>query len=111
MIEIYRRDELLELHPSDWLMALLIFKEMGWTPERPLEVYANPLAFVKNYEGEAMNQAGEALCAVILDDPLVSLSVQMDLGLFSRISEFVGRGTFIVGKQGAYAEAKRNGDF
>src|SRR5206468_1025950 len=51
VIELYRRERVLELHPSDWRMALLIFKEMGWTPERPVEAYATPLAFVMNYEG------------------------------------------------------------
>jgi len=54
LIELYRRQEMLELHCADWQMALQIFNEMGWTPERPLDAYATPLAFVKNYEGEAM---------------------------------------------------------
>ena len=110
-MEIYRREELLELCSSDWQMALLIFRELGWTPERPVEAYANPLAFVKNYEGEAMHQAGQSLFAMINEEPAVSTSVQMDLGLFYRISEFVGGGAFIVGKKGAHAEAKGNGDF
>jgi len=45
-IELYRRQEMLELHSAEWGMALQIFNVMGWTPERPLEVYAAPLFFV-----------------------------------------------------------------
>ena len=37
VVEIYRCEELLELCSSDWQMALLIFRELGWTPERPVE--------------------------------------------------------------------------
>ena len=111
VIELYRRDELLELQLSDWQMALLIFREMGWTPKRPLEAYSNPLSFVPDYEGEAMHNGGAALFTLIKAKPLVSVSVQMDLGLFYHISEFVGGGAFIIGEKGAYAEAKGNGDF
>jgi hypothetical protein len=109
-IELYRRQEMLVLHSGDWQMALQIFNEMGWTPERPLEAYATPLAFVKNYEGEAMHRAGEVLFALISDEPIVSVSIQMDLGVFYRISKFVGGGAFIVGRKGAYAEARAVGD-
>lgn len=57
-----------------------------------------------------MHHAGQALFAVIKDEPIVSASVQMDLGVFYLISEFVAGGAFIVGRKGAYAEAKRDGD-
>jgi hypothetical protein len=109
-IELYRRQEMLELHSTDWEIALQIFNVMGWTPERPLEAYAAPLAFVKNYEGEAMHHAGKALFAVVDNEPLVSASVQMNLGVLYRISEFVAGGAFIVGRKGAYEE-RANGDF
>lgn len=111
MIELYRRDEILKLHLSDWQVSLQIFNEMGWIPERSLEAYANPLAFVKNYEGEGMELAGRSLATQVREDPPSCMFVQMDLDLFYRISAFVGRGSFIVGKEGAYEEAKRNGDF
>ena len=110
-IELYRREELLELQPSDWKMALLIFKEMGWTPKRSLEAYATPLAFVPPYEAEGIRHAGQKLFAIINDEPLVFTSIQMDLGLLHRISEFVGGGAFIVGKKGSYAKAKSDADF
>jgi len=111
LIELYRRDELLELHPSDWHMALLIFKEMGWTPERPIEAYIHPLPFVQHREAEAMGHAGQALFSLLNDEPITSTAIQMDLGLFYSISDFVGRGTFIVGRKGDHAKAKQNGDF
>jgi hypothetical protein len=38
----------------------------------------------------------------------VSTSVQMDLGLFYQLTEFVGGGAFIVGRPGAYENAKAN---
>jgi len=62
-------------------------------------------------EGEAMHRAREALFAVVGVEPLVSTSVQMDLSVFRRISQFVGGGAFIVGKKGAYAEARTSSDF
>ena len=105
-IDLYRRDEVIELDQEEWQMALLIFKEMGWRRARPLEAYVNPLTFVKHDEGRGMEQAGRALFNVIDREPIVSASVQMDLGLFHRVTEFVGGGSFIVGRQGSYAQAK-----
>jgi hypothetical protein len=107
-IELYRRDEMIEAAQKDWHMALLIFKEMGWKPPRPLEAYAHPLTFIKHDEGEAMQQAGRSLFALIEHEPFVSASVQMDLGLFYQLTEFVGGGAFIVGRPGAYEDAKAN---
>ena len=109
LIELYRRQDMLELHWADWQMALQIFNEMGWTPERPLDAYAVPPAFVKNYEGEAMHHAGEALFALVADEPFLSASVHMDLGVFWCITKFVAGGPFIVGRKGAYAGALANG--
>jgi hypothetical protein len=111
LIELYRREEVLELRLSDWQTAVQIFKEMGWSAERPLLDYSAPLILVTNDEGKAMHLAGEALFAVIRAEPVLSASVQMDLGLFHRISEFVAGGAFIVAKKGAYAQARANGDF
>ena len=99
------------MQPSDWEIALLIFKEMGWTPQRSVDAYANPLAFVPPYEAEAMSHAGQKLFAIINDEPLVSTSIQMDLGLLYQILEFVGGGSFVVGRKGSYAKAKSDGDF
>jgi hypothetical protein len=96
---------------ADWHMALQIFAAMGWSPERPLDAYVFPLGFVKAYEGEAMHHAGDALFAAIRGEPIISASVQMDLGILYRISEFVAGGAFIVGRAGANAEGRANGDF
>jgi hypothetical protein len=109
-IELYRRKEMLALDLSDWQMALRTFNEMGWTPERPLDAYATPVAFVKNYEGEAMYRAWNALAAAKGYKSVISASGQMDLSVFYRIVEFVARGAFIVGRSGSYAEANENGD-
>jgi len=92
-------------------MAIQLFKEMGWSEKRALLDYSTPLIFVTNDEGEAMHRAGDAVFAEIRADPVVSACVQMDLGVFYRISEFVAGGAFIVGRKGAYAEARANGDF
>jgi hypothetical protein len=110
-IELYRRQDMLELHSVDWEMALQIFNVMGWTPERPLDAYAALPFFVTDSEGKAMHHAGEALFAEIRDEPLLSVSVQMDLGVLYRISEFVDGGAFIVGRKGAYAQARADGHF
>jgi hypothetical protein len=107
-IELYRRDEMIEADQKDWHMTLLIFQEMGWRPERPLEAYAHSRAFIKHDEGEAMQRAGRSLFAAIQQEPSVSASVRMDLGLFYRLTEFVGVGAFIVGRPGSYEDAKEN---
>lgn len=110
-IEVYRCQEMLELQPADWEMALQIFEVMGWSPTRPLEVYACPFALVPTCESEAMHQAGEALFAVVEQESVVSACVQMDLGVFYRITKFVAGGAFMVGRKGDYAEGRANGDF
>jgi hypothetical protein len=110
LIELYRSQEMLELCSADWQMALRVFNEMGWIPERPLHAYASPLVFVKNYEGEAMHRAAEALTAADHQKVIIAASAQIDRSLFCRILEFVAGGAFIVGKSGAYAEARANGD-
>lgn len=107
-IELYRPDWMIEVLQKDWHMALLIFQEMGWQPARPLETYARPLAFIAHNDGEAMEQAGRSLSALIRDEPFVSTSVQMDLGMFYQLTEFVGGGAFIVGRPGSYELAKEN---
>lgn len=104
-IELYRRTELVEVQPEDWHMAVLIFREMGWKPVRQLEAYIQPLTFVPQSEGEAIRRAGRSLFALLQEEPADSASVQMDLGLFYRLTEFVGDGAFIVAIQGAYAKA------
>jgi hypothetical protein len=104
-IEIYRRGEMIEATPEGWHMAILIFREMGWKPARNLEAYIHPLTFVPQPEGEAMQRAGRSLFALLEKEPAVSASVQMDLGLFYRLTEFVGDGAFIVARPGAYAKA------
>jgi len=107
-IELYRREEMVEADQKDWHMALLIFQEMGWLPVRPLETYDHPLMFVTDDEGKSMQRAGRSLFAVIQDEPFVSASVQMDLGLFHNLTEFVGGGAFIVGRPGSYEDARQN---
>jgi hypothetical protein len=107
-IELYRPNEMIEADQQDWHMALLIFREMGWLPERPLEAYVHPLTFIKHDEGVAMQRAGRSLYELILREPFVSTSVQMDLGLFYHLAEFVGGGAFIVGRPGSYENAKAN---
>lgn len=49
-----------------------------------------------------MYLAGDALFAVVKKEPIVSASVQMNLGVFYRISEFVAGGAFIVGRKGCF---------
>ena len=107
-IELYRRNEMIELDQQDWHAALLIFQEMGWQPAHPLEAHAHPLTFITHDDGQAMQRAGRSLSTLIQDEPSLSMSVQMDLGLFYRLTEFVGGGAFIVGRPGAYEDAKAN---
>jgi hypothetical protein len=87
-------------------MSLSIFKELGWQPKYPMESYANPLGFVPPAEAEAMHRAGEALFTLLEQEPWVSASVRMDLGLFYKIMEFVGAGSFVIGRPGAAEAAK-----
>ena len=110
LVELYRREEVLELRSTDWRTALQIFNEMGWAPKRCLVSYASPLWFVTNDEARAMHDAGQALFAEIDKEPIISTSVPMDLGVFYRISQFVGNGAFVVGNSGAYDKARANGD-
>src|SRR5258708_3164672 len=107
-IELYRRDEMIEINQPDWHMALLIFREMGWKPERPFQSYTDALTFVRDDEGLAMGRAGKGLFSRIMKESFISASVQMDLGLFYTVTDFVGRGGFIVSKPGAYAKAKQS---
>ena len=107
-IELYRRDWMIEATANYWHMALLIFRETGWQPARPLEAYVHPLTFIKHDEGEAMQRAGRSLLVLIQDEPFVATSVQMDLGLLYQLKEFVGGGAFIVGRSGSYEDAKAN---
>jgi hypothetical protein len=105
-VELYNREGMLEVKRQDWHMALLIFREMGWKSERPVEAYANPFLFVQNDEGAEMQSAGRNLFTLIEQEPAVGVTVQMDLGLFCRLTEFVGGGAFIVGRPGSFANAK-----
>jgi hypothetical protein len=116
-IELYRRGEMIEADQKDWHMALLVFQEMGWQPTRPLEAYAHPLTFITHDEGKEMQRASrsflvriqdESLVAMMRDEPLVPPSIQMDLGLLYKMTEFVGGGAFVVGRPGAYEDAKTN---
>lgn len=106
--ELYRRDEIIKATQKDWLTALALFQEGGWQEPRPIGTYARPLSFVKHKEGEAMQRAGQALLKKFSEEPVLSTAVPMDLGLFYRITEFVGGGAFIVGHEGAYENAKAN---
>ena len=105
-IELYRRDGAMRLDRIDWHMSLSIFKELGWQPKYPMGTYANPLGFVPPAEAEAMYRAGKALFTLLEREPWVSASVQMDLGLFYSVTEFVRAGSFVVGHPGAAEEAK-----
>ena len=98
-------------------MALLIFQEMGWQPARPIEAYGHPLTFITHNDGKDMQRAGrsllvriqdESFLSLMRDEPLVPPSVQMDLGLLYQMTEFVGGGAFVVGRPGAYEDAKAN---
>lgn len=59
-------------------------------------------------EGEAMQLAGQALFRKIGEEPVLSTGVPMDLGLFYRLTEFVGGGAFVVGRRGSYENAKEH---
>lgn len=108
ILELYRREEIVEATEKDWLTALGLFQAGGWEEPRPVGAYARPLSFVTHNEGEAMKRAGQAFLKKVNEEPLVSAAVPMDLGLFCRITEFVGGGAFIVGHKGAYENAKAN---
>lgn len=108
LIELYRRDGMVEIGLRDWQAALCIFREEGWQPIRVLGSYVHPLGFVTQDDGKAMQRAGQSLFAKIDRQPALSVSVPIDLGMLYRLTEFVGGGAFIVGKQGAYANAKAN---
>lgn len=101
-------DDMVEISPREWLVAVAIFQEGGWSPIRPIEAYLRPLWFITEDEGKAMQRAGRSLCTKIDAEPALSVSVPMDLGMFYRLTEFVGGGAFIVGRQGAFADAKAN---
>jgi hypothetical protein len=104
-VELYRRDGMIEAAQDEWHMAVLIFREMGWKPSRDLEAYIHPLTSIPQYDADAMQRAGRSLFALLEKEPAVSASVQMDLGLFYELTEFVGNGAFIVARPGAYAKA------
>jgi hypothetical protein len=106
IIELYRRDEMIDVAHKDWHMALLIFREMGWQPIKPFEIHTRPLMFVTHDEGQAMQRADRSLFALIQNEPFVSTSVQMDLGLFYRLTDFVGGGAFIVGRSGSHDDPR-----
>ena len=109
-IELYRHGAMIELRSPDWGMALQIVREMGWAPKRPLEAYAEPLWLVTHDEAQGMHRAGKDLFDLIKREPTLSVSIPMDLGVLYRIIQFVAGGAFIVGKKGAYEEARANGD-
>ena len=108
LIELYRRDDMVATSPREWQVAVSIFQEEGWSPIRPIETYLPPLGFVTQDEGNAMQRAGRSLFTKIDAEPTLSVSVPMDLGVLYRLTEFVGGGAFIVGAQGAFANAKAN---
>lgn len=108
VIELYRRDEMVEIRLREWQTALCIFQKEGWNPKRPIGFYAYPLRFVTRDEGRAMQRAGQSLFAKIDDEPAFSTAVPMDLGTLYRVTDFVGGGAFIVGAEGAFANAKAN---
>jgi len=105
LIELYRHDDMVEIGLREWLAAVAIFQEggwsLGWSPIYPIETYIRPLGFVTEDEGKAMQRAGRSLFTKIAAEPAFSVSVPMDLGMFYRLTEFVGGGAFIVGRQGA----------
>jgi len=79
---------------------------IGWQP-RPIGSY-RPLWFVSEDQGKAMRRAGRMLFARIDEELGLSTSLQIDLGLLYRLTDFVGGGAFVVGKQGAFAQARAN---
>jgi hypothetical protein len=107
-IELYRRDGMIEAFQKEWHMALLIFQEMGWQPARALEKYAYPLTFITQDEGHAMQQSGQSFFTLIREDPMVGLSVPMDIQTLYQLTEFVGGGAFIVGQSGSHELARAN---
>ena len=108
LIELYRRDNMVEISLREWLVAVAVFQEGGWSPIRPIETYLRPLGFVTEDEGKMMQRAGQSLFTKINAEPVLSASVPIDLGMLYHLTEFVGGGAFIVGKQGAFANAKAN---
>lgn len=89
-------------------MAVLIFREMGWQPERPIELYLRPPWLVVESEARRMGSAGQKLFELVKTEPIISASVQMDLGLFYRLTEFVQTGAFIAGSPGSYRNAEHD---
>jgi tetratricopeptide (TPR) repeat protein len=108
LIELYRRDEMIEILLGDWQTALRIFQDEGWRPSRSIGGYGRPLWFITQDEGKEMQRASRSLFAKIDNEPALSASIPMDLGMLYRLADFVGRGAFIVGAQGAFANAKAN---
>jgi hypothetical protein len=45
---------------------------------------------------------------LIQKEPFVSVSVQVVLGLFYQLTDFVGGGAFVLGRPGSYEQAKAN---
>lgn len=107
-LEVYRRDEMVEIGLREWQVALRILKEQGWHPVRPFEMYTRPLWLVTHDEAKEMQRAAESLFAKIKGEPALSASVPMNLGLLYQLMDFIGRGAFIVGKPGAFADAQLN---
>jgi len=108
LIELYRRDEMVEIRQKEWEAALGIFQEEGWQPVRPIGHYVRPLWFITQDEGKEMQRAGRLLFARIDKQPGLSAFVPMDLGMLYRLTDFVGGGAFIVGARGAFANAQAN---
>jgi len=108
LIELYRRDEMIEILLGDWQTALRIFQDEGWRPSRSTGGYGHPLWFITQDEGKEMERAGRSLFAKIDKEPAISGSIPMNLGMLYRLTDFVGGGAFIVGAHGAFANAKAN---
>ncbi len=107
-IEIYRRGEKIELTRNEWRAALGLFEDMGWEPSMALDRYLEPPAFIKNEDGKAMEEGGRQFWIMIDQNAVLAQSLELDLDLFLNLVRFAGHGAFIIGKPGAYEEAKAN---
>lgn len=107
-LELYRRGEMIDLASEEWRAALGTFEDWGWEPEAGLDRYSTPLAFVKHDEGKAMQEAGHLLRNEIDKYAVLAQTLDLDIDLFFQLTQFVGRGAFIVGKPGAFENATLN---
>lgn len=95
-LEVCREGEKIKLTLKEWRAALVAFKESGWDAGEDLDVYTETGIAIGREDGLAMQEAGYSLWRMIDQNAVLAQSVGLDIDLFFRLTEFVGKGAFSV---------------